>query len=449
MKKISILVLASAIFLFPIQQTFSEEDTAGSDFIVDSIRYEVDGTTKVKALSYYSDLEAGMSFPSLEELSSYVDNERQKLINRRYFDSVETSIIKLPGSDGKEHYEVLFQIVDAFTFIPVPYPKYDSNTGFRLGLKLYWDNFLGSMTDAYLGMRMDIRKNSETGKLEVGEWGINPSISGIKVNEILYMSAGLSQSFNEEDFIDTVVPSNSYDYSYYASSGSVSAGLRLNKKGARVYKSYSFGLSSEFRYDYKGDLGPLFEQPWTITPSHGFGIGRVDWINNFRKGFSAGISNAYRMGYNENFFLITDVTATAKYYFPFWKRFNLYTRAQTFYQWGEIRNIGSQIRGVKDNLVSGYTGLVLNTSLAFQFWRFEKVWDAQIHPFVDIAIVYNNEGFVSERDFNVGIGADLVLYLDALPSLVAVGSIGIDAMRLDMDNISDSLEISITSKLFY
>jgi len=427
----------------------SAESISNVTHVIDEIEYKIDGTTKEKALRALSELEDGMEFDSYEAMKIEVEREKQNLINRRVFDSVRYELKYLENENEIDHYVVTFIIVDAFTIVPIPYPKYDSNTGLRLGLKLYWDNFLGTMTNSYLGMNIDIRQNDKTGKWETGEWMINPSITGIRLTKDIFLSAGFVQSYNEEDFIDDITPENSYDYAYYSTGISVSTSFDLSKDRSDIYRGYSISTGLNFRYNYTGTLGSNFEQPYAISFSHGFSLGRTDWINNFRKGFNIGISNANRIGESDGFFLISSVDTSARYYFPFLKRFNFYTRAMAFYQWGEPRRLGPYLRGVRDNLMSGYTGLTLNTSLAFQFWRFENVWDAQIHPFLDIGITYNNESFDAYRDFNIGFGADLVLYLDALPSLVAVGSIGFDPKRFDSDDLFGSMEITISSSLFY
>ena len=451
MNIIKTAALTFIIFFIISVSAFSQDNstdktgTAEPVAVISKINYLIDGTTKEKALRNRSDLYEGLSFSSYSDLEAAVKKEKQALINRRVFKNVEYSIesISFNKETNTQEYLVTFKIKDAFTIIPIPYPKYDSNIGFRLGLKLYWDNFLGTMTNAYLGTWIDFNNNG------VGEWGINPKFTGMKISDRVYMSVEFLQSHELEEYVDTINPSNSYNYDYYATSGAASFSFRLGDKLAYIYKSYSFGLGASFKYKYKGNLGPNFEQPWAVTPFQSFGIGRTDWINNFRKGWRLSLYNPYRIGYNNNVFFITSVNASVLYFVPFWKRFDFYSRAYTFYQWGEPRSFGEMIRGVKDTYVSGYAGVVLNASLAFQFWRFEKVWDAQIHPFFDFAVSYNKDKFIPERDINYGAGFDFALYLDALPSIVAVASIGVDIKRLDMDNLSDCIEVSVGSSLHY
>ena len=423
------------------------EDEAISH-VIDHVNYEIiDGNTSENALRALSHLKPGMIFPDYASLVQMVEDEKQALINLRYFQEVSIDIKKVFITDSKiQRYSVTFIIVDAITITPIPYPKYDSNTGLRLGMKLFWDNFLGTMTDAYLGTNLDIHPDEETAKERIGEWNIVTSISRIRFYKGVLLSLSLNQSHQEEKFVDSVDSTNSYNFTYDITGAKLSTSFDLRKN-----RSYTVSFGTVFRYNYQGELGSHPRYLNSLLPAHSFNFSRLNWINNFREGFSTGISNEFSFGTDTsgNFLFSTSIDMNGSYYKTFWKRFNFYTRAKTFYQWGEPRRIASSLRGVRDNLMSGYTGAVLNTSLAFMFWRFEEVWDAQIHPFIDIGVIYNNESFETSRDFNVGWGFDLVLYLDALPSLVARGSIGIDARRFDSSNLLGSLEISITSTLHY
>ena len=429
-------MLCLLVFLIVSIPAFSDDGFV----TLEKITYNViDGNTKERALRQKSYMEDGQVFESLEEMILALDREQQDLTNTRYFKSISYTVDEV----SPDVYTASFSIEDAFTVVPIIYPKYDSNTGFRLGMQIYWNNFFGTMTNAYLGMNMDIRPKLDGGS-EIGEWSISPSLSGIRLTDDITMSTGMSQRFVEEEFIDSVEPQNSYDYSFHQTS--FSAGTRLE---LRRYLGYSLSVGMDFRYLYDGDLGPISEQPYAVTLSHGIGWGKVDWLENRRKGYSMSLSNPHRIGTGNDFFYITSVNYSATAYAPFWKRFYYYPRLYGFYQYGETSTFGSMLRGVADNIVSGVTGVVLNNSLAFQFWRFENVWDAQIHPFLDMGLAYNGTSFDADRDFNVGAGIDLVLYLDKIPNLVARGTVGFDVRRFSTDNITEHMEIIISSSLFY
>ncbi|PIE04233.1 MAG: hypothetical protein CSA76_05220 [Spirochaetales bacterium] len=443
MKPVITLLMFFFIMFFPLCFVYGNSQTA-QPCVLQSIEYRVDGTTKDSALRALALVKEGDEFVSLEALIKVLDDQKQSLMNRRVFKSVEYELV--PGSltEGKQYYTAVFTIVDAVSFYAIPYPKYDSNTGLRLGVKNYWNNFLGTLTDLYLGMAVDFRKNSDTDKIETGQWYIHPAISGIRLPKGFFLSGYMDFSYNEKEFIDEVTPANSYDYSYYSAGTGANMSFPVFPKA-----SYGVGLGMECNFNYRGNLGPNFQQPYSVELSHALSYGSVKWEQNFRRGFSVSVSNRYRMGGNGGFFFIPSVDVSARYYVPFWKRFNFYTRSYAFYQWNEPRNIASYIRGVRNNAMSGKGGFIFNASMAFQFWRFEKVWDAQVHPFVDVGLSYGNDSFDFRRDVNVGIGADFVLYLDVLPSLVAVGSVGIDPRSFDKSDIFNSLEITITSSLFF
>ncbi len=443
MKLVVSLLLFCFILTVPLGLVYGNTQSP-KNHVVEKVEYRVDGPTKESALRALAKVRKGGEFASYEDLLGALDEYKQSLMNRRVFESVEYVLI--PGSvvDETQYYTVVLTIVDAFPFYAIPYPKYDSNTGLRLGVKNYWNNFLGTLTNVYLGMALDIRKNSDTGKIETGEWYIHPQISGIRLPGRLSLSGYLDFSYTEKEFIDSVSPANSYDYSYYSAAIGSTLSMPVFPKA-----SYSVGMGVGANFQYRGNLGPNFKQPYSVRMSHALSYGTLSWEENFRRGFSVSLSNSYRMGSNEKFFFIPGLDVTAKYFLPFWKRFNFYARAHAFYQWKEPRNIASYIRGVRNNAMSGNSGFIFNASLAFQFWRFEKVWDAQIHPFVDVGVSYGNGPFDFRRDIKMGVGADFVLYLDILPSLVAVGSVGFDPRNFDKANIFDSLEITVSSSLFF
>lgn len=67
----------------------------------------------------------------------------------RVFEDVSYTYEILYADEQMIHYHVMFRVDDAFTFLPIPYPKYDSNYGFRFGLKMYDKNLFGTFADLY------------------------------------------------------------------------------------------------------------------------------------------------------------------------------------------------------------------------------------------------------------------------------------------------------------
>ena len=86
-------------------------------------------------------------FDSEESLVKALDGKRQRLINQRVFKEVEYSYFLGEDVDDVIPVSVLFKIKDARSFLVLPYPKYDSNIGTRLGVRLWDSNFLGSLAN--------------------------------------------------------------------------------------------------------------------------------------------------------------------------------------------------------------------------------------------------------------------------------------------------------------
>ena len=80
-------------------------------------------------------------FDSEDELITALNEKRQILENKRVFTSI------------KYEYEILdsevfvrFEVTDAKSFLIIPFPKYDSNYGLRLGAKMWDKNLFGTLS---------------------------------------------------------------------------------------------------------------------------------------------------------------------------------------------------------------------------------------------------------------------------------------------------------------
>lgn len=106
-----------------------------------------------------------------------LEAKRERLNNMRLFEEVSYTYEAIHADDVAIRYRVKFFIDDAFTFLAIPYPKYDSNYGFRLGLKAYDKNLFGSFADLYFVINTTQIDNS----WEDYEWNSELSISSIPV----------------------------------------------------------------------------------------------------------------------------------------------------------------------------------------------------------------------------------------------------------------------------
>lgn len=133
-KKIFVFVLLVAVFLSSVFSSYK---------IVD-YEFKIDGHTKRWALlSRVKDSED--TFESVEDLEAALKEKRQQLWNTNVFTSVKCSWEEVETVGDTVNVKAVFEIVDSGAAILLPYPKYDSNTGFSLGLRYKNNNVLGTL----------------------------------------------------------------------------------------------------------------------------------------------------------------------------------------------------------------------------------------------------------------------------------------------------------------
>jgi len=86
-------------------------------------------------------------FSSEEDLRARAEERKQFLFNKRIFESVECTLEPIESTGEQHIYRVIYDITDGNTFLPIPFGKYDSNYGAKLGLKLFDKNLFGLLSD--------------------------------------------------------------------------------------------------------------------------------------------------------------------------------------------------------------------------------------------------------------------------------------------------------------
>ncbi len=93
--------------------------------------------------------DGGETFDSVEKLKTFLDEKKQDLVNMRLFSKVEYQYYTTQDIPDFYNVYVTFYISDASSIFVLPYPKYDSNYGFKLGIKAYNKNLWGRFTNLY------------------------------------------------------------------------------------------------------------------------------------------------------------------------------------------------------------------------------------------------------------------------------------------------------------
>ena len=117
-------------------------------------------------------------FDSEESLVKALDGKKQRLINQRVFKEVEYSYFLGEDVDDVIPVSVFFKIKDARSFLVLPYPKYDSNIGARLGVRLWDSNFLGSLANLTGVVHATFEDNDWSDPLYYGKFELKDFLVG-------------------------------------------------------------------------------------------------------------------------------------------------------------------------------------------------------------------------------------------------------------------------------
>ena len=120
-----------------------------STYIIDRYDFNFEGKTDVNEVYKYLKISDGTSFDSYDKLEANARSMVQKLVNAKFFASVNYKIVEAEENvEGAEelHYTVVYHINDKSPYFVFPKPKYDSNYGLDVGIKVDSYNFLGKLS---------------------------------------------------------------------------------------------------------------------------------------------------------------------------------------------------------------------------------------------------------------------------------------------------------------
>ena len=158
-------------------------NVVATTYVISDYHFEVDGKTQKGVLANLIVPEGKEEFSSEEELVNSLAAKRQTLVNKRLFKSVSYEYSLSEFSDDIVSVEVFFKIVDAKTFLFVPYPKYDSNSGTTINAKIRDKNLMGT----FATLNGDVEA-----LFKDGDWS-NPNIKGdFNINNLIVGDSQIS-----------------------------------------------------------------------------------------------------------------------------------------------------------------------------------------------------------------------------------------------------------------
>ena len=443
MKHCLILLALLCGFYIPIfaQRNNNGANTAPQDttvYFINNIEFNITGKTRPFAIMQKIELSYGQEITGLVNLERFIQNKAHDLNNQRVLESSSIEYtIGAAAEDGRFPVDLVITAKDTWNILPLPYPKYDDNTGTELTLKIRHYNFLGTMNplrvdigfrnDQYDRTFFNLMAETDIPFYAVGVyWNVRihntiqyrPDMSEpYYSNHILGLSAAIPAGrstftigINESLFINQEISDD-----YIPLYGDVHSGLYLST-GPYVSWSipskfeignygplrYSASLSAAFNHEISGAPLPMNRIGPFLTFDHSLGFGRVNWLGNFRNGFSASLTN----NYNYDFYDYANGTNSFSYGisagFNYHKSIDdhLGISLKAMYRQYFLTthtNAGDVLRGIVDNNIDADIMFSLNLDLSMGIMKvrpsewFNVSWfrvfnfDMQLSPFIDIA----------------------------------------------------------------
>ena len=481
MKKIVVALLFSLISSYCIfAQSYKIDDYS---FNITASKGLNIGKTSESALLMKYPIDTKTIFHTKEDLEKYIDNYEQQLLNTRAFETVELNYNVQPDEANNLYkIDLVFNLVDSNHLLALPYPKYDSNTGFNLKIKAKDTNFLGTLnplaTDLYLNWKEDVNQ-WETGfnfnysyPFKAGifdaSWDNNLNFAYIFGDEAPTFKTRIgvgfilprdlfSLGFGAYQTIGFAEPSEDAkeNYFYFQEHLGLSAPIKLYK--APNFSTVTYTPYADFMFSW--DLKNLKENKPMAPIRDGIGLNfghsisnsNINWENCFRKGYSISLNNDFTYKFNTKL-PVPSVSLEGEFFYnfkimdkSFLDRIGINSRLYA-YSVIDIPNrgqngnfqIGSRMRGIlNDKLQSVPYGFVLNLDIPINIITTNFKYDIfnftmQLSPFVDIALTNDPSPDIKNfnlKNKNLSAGAEILVYPKKFSSYTIRASIGFDIKR--------------------
>lgn len=405
MKRFFIFFLVLSFTVF----TFAEEKTnkhPASGYQITNVDYSITGcgpkflgTTKPYVIENNVSINKNKIFKSVSELENYIKDYELRLNNTRAFEKIIVKY-KYEISETKASTEIIpvtlsVLVTDSLHLLGLPYPKYNSNDGLSLKIKIKDTNFLGSMNEMNAAVDFSLKQKTETEapKAYFGfEFGYDyPFKAGIfngtwiNDHSFSYTVGNDSPEWNVKTGAEFALPTKHLTYvlGFYQS---FNRNFDYEKYNDKTYAGEEVKLSVPVTLCEIPNFAPLKYTPyldfvanWDIgginientslsspylTSGHSLTLSRVNWENKLRTGIDASLTNTFKYNFQRHF-LYPEVAVEIKAYkalplFPtkdFMNRFGICADFYSFvdiYDYSNVyfkndgTNIGSRIRGLRD-----------------------------------------------------------------------------------------------------
>jgi hypothetical protein len=488
------------------ESNLPREDALSDDsiYVINSFVFNIDGLTRPSALVNKGDLIAGVEITGLSNLEKYVQDKTQLLYNERVLDSVSMEyFIGQLREDGKYPVDLIIYVKDTWNIVVLPRPMYSSNSGWDITIKARDYNFLGTMSP----LRLDLGyKYDEEGRSSflfmldsnipfrflnlnwnfkfVNDFSYRPDVrlpfyykntTGLSAEFPLGQTV-ITAGFNEDLYLNEENPdSDKYLYGEFQEglfmssspyiSWKIPFGVEIGEWGELVYTPK---IQAVFNHEFsEWPLNENRKGPF-LTFNHSLGFARVDWVDNFLRGFDIEIYNSNNIDFfkmknpgQEPFSAYIRVSGIG--HFIIADFFGVSTRLM-YRQWflydKGYEDAGDVLRGILDRDIRADYMFSLNLDLPFKVLRFKpsnwfnnqklKLFDFDLHliPIFDAAVFHDpvdKTAFDSENFLFSG-GIEAIVFPDFFRSLFLRISLGFNLSDLQEKN---NYEIFFGTDLHY
>ena len=453
-------------------------DEQSDDFIlsndtaykIESVEYSIKGLTKAGPLSVKVPIDKNRVFASREEFDTYIAELNTEFHNMRTIESHEITFDFLEPQNNITPVKLKIHVKDTWNIIALPYPSFDSNRGLQFKLKLKDFNFLGSLEPLTIDLIYN-RNNEGKSSFEFGSgftlpFYINPvnflwtTNMGISINEDkkldfdfdtglsascklgvdwITLTAGITQSID--------VSASPSEKDYYLTNGfytSLAFDIYKNQTLGTITWTPYFGIDGNWKFT---KITKENKKGLNINWSHSFGMGKVNWINNFRQGFTVNLDNSYKYNTYKKGNVGVSFNLETKGFYSFLDRVGLYGRLDFFYNlFGKTssEHTGKILRGILNKRIETDTAFSFNFDVPIKIgvFKWEEItgvewtrffgFELHITPFLDMALVHDTE---SNTYYNLkhgwySGGFEIIMYPIKMRSIYARISYGHDLREI-------------------
>ena len=136
---------------------------------ISETHYDIQGITREYPLKTKVEVDYHKIFENEEELLGYIKDLKQRLENTRAFEEINIDFSVLEATEeGIYPVKVFIKTKDAKHLLALPYPKFDSNSGFLFKLKAKDTNFLGSLEEMAGELNFQIESDKDPWEYTTG-----------------------------------------------------------------------------------------------------------------------------------------------------------------------------------------------------------------------------------------------------------------------------------------